>query len=133
MKDETKPENGESADEEFVPVDDSNLSVDEMIDAALETDQVEIKMRLEPRLKLGIALIISSFIISLGVGPIGALWYGSMWLVYSYGFSWVVFILGIAVGGRAANDAVKNWRVRVRRRIGERLRRRRDRDASSAS
>ncbi|MEK8024009.1 MAG: hypothetical protein AAB229_09405 [Candidatus Hydrogenedentota bacterium] len=115
----------ENGVEEMVSLDRSSLSVeDRLITAALETEEVEIAVRIDPRLKLGVALVASSFIISLLLGPIVAILYGTKWFAYAYGCSWLVFFIGIGIGGRPANEAVKNWRVRVHRTISERLRKR---------
>ncbi len=94
-------------------------------------DQVGIKVRMPVRLKVGIAIVVLSFLMS-GFVAILLPWAMATssaalqwWCGTIYVASWIVLGIGVLVGGRSAKDIVTGWTVKaVGRRFGS-LRRRR--------
>jgi len=85
--------------------------------AALQTDKVEIEFEITPRLKLGVAIIIVSFLIGYPFGFLAGVVMGPIWIFYFYIASWPVFLAGIVIGGKPAQRAVATWHLKVRHTI----------------
>lgn len=90
-------------------------------------DEVDIRVRMPPRLKIGIGIVAFAFVMSGSVAVIlpWAMATGNKalqwWAAIVYAASWVVMGAGIAVGGRAAKEIVTGWTVRaLGRRFGSR-------------
>lgn len=61
-------------------------------------------------IRIGIILIVVSFVISFGGVPVVAATYGVKYGGYFYLLSWVPFLVGILIGGRAAVEESKRLR-----------------------
>lgn len=92
-------------------------------------DEVDIRVRMPPRLKVGVGIVVFSFIMSASVAVIlpWAMATGNKalqwWAAIVYAGSWIVMGAGIAVGGRAAKEIVTGWTVRAMgKRFGSRPR-----------
>lgn len=96
---------------------------EKVVQAALQTDKVQIQFEITPRLKLGVAVIIVSFLVGYPIGFLAGVIMGPIWIFYFYAASWVIFLAGIAIGGRPAQRAVATWHVKVRHKISSKWKR----------
>lgn len=82
-------------------------------------DEVDIKVRMPHRLKIGVAIVAFAFVMS---GSVAIILPWSMatgnqalqwWCAIVYGASWIVMFIGIAIGGKAAKQIVTSWTVKA--------------------
>ncbi len=102
------------------------------IDVELEKDRVEtiddidirevqVKVRVGWKLKLGVGIVVFSFVMSLVGAPLLIVCGCMAYAAECYAASWGVLLLGIVIGGREAYEIVKSWKMKLRHAVARKL------------